>query len=69
MARWLVERELEDVDPDEFRYVLCPPGSACSFCNGDVPDGCASACLRDKPDEYHYASPSREGAPALPGFQ
>lgn len=43
---------------------LYTPGSACSFCNGDVPDGFAYACLRAEPDEYHYASPTRECAPA-----
>jgi hypothetical protein len=41
-------------------------GSACSFLSGDIPDelGFVHACFRGEPDEYHYCSPTREGAPA-----
>jgi hypothetical protein len=45
---------------------LYTPGSACAFFNRDVPDGFVHACLRAEPDEYHYSSPTREGAPAGP---
>jgi hypothetical protein len=41
---------------------LYTPGSACSFRNGDVPDGFAYATLRAEPDELHYSFPTREGA-------
>jgi hypothetical protein len=41
---------------------LYTPGSACSFQNGDVPDGFAYATLRAEPDELHYTSPTRAGA-------
>jgi hypothetical protein len=45
---------------------LYTPGSACSFLSGDIPDelGFVQACFRGEPDEYHYCSPTREGAPA-----
>lgn len=45
---------------------LYTPGSACSFLSGDIPDelGFAHPCLRAEPDEYHYGSPPRGGAPA-----
>lgn len=42
------------------------PGSRCSFLNGDVPEGFAYATFRAEPDDYHYASPTREGSPAGP---
>ncbi len=45
---------------------LYTPGSACSFANGDVPEGFAHAMFRAEPDELHYASPTREGAPPGP---
>lgn len=45
---------------------LYTPGSACSFTNGDVPDGFAYATFRSEPDELHYAYPTRDGAPAGP---
>jgi len=41
---------------------LYTPGSACSFRNGDVPDGFAYAEFRVEPDDLHYASPTRDGA-------
>lgn len=45
---------------------LYTPGSACSFLNYDIPGelGCGCAVFRAEPDEYHYASPTREGTPA-----
>lgn len=45
---------------------LYTPGSRCSFQNGDVPSEFAHATFRAEPDAYHYASPTREGAPPGP---
>jgi hypothetical protein len=45
---------------------LYTPGSACSFLNGDVPEGFAHACFRAEPDELHYAFPTRDGGPPGP---
>lgn len=45
---------------------LYTPGSTCSFTNGDVPEGFGYATFRAEPDEFHYAFPTREGAPPGP---
>lgn len=45
---------------------LYTPGSPCSFVSGDVPEDFAYAILRSEPDNYHYASPTRDGAPPGP---
>jgi hypothetical protein len=45
---------------------LYTPGSKCSFINRDVPEGFAHAVFRAEPDDYHYSSPTREGAPQGP---
>ena len=45
---------------------LYTPGSKCSFQNGDVPADFAFAQFRAEPDEFHYASPTRGGAPPGP---
>ena len=45
---------------------LYTPGSMCEFLCHDIPEVFAYARLRVEPDEYHYASPTREGAPPGP---
>jgi hypothetical protein len=45
---------------------LYTPGSGCTLAVGDVPGGFEMAWLRAEPDELHYASPTREGAPPGP---
>jgi len=45
---------------------LYTPGSACSFMNTDVPHGFSYATFRAEPDELHYMSPTRDGAPPGP---
>jgi hypothetical protein len=45
---------------------LYTPGSKCTIGFGNVPEGFADAWLRAEPDELHYASPTREGAPPGP---
>jgi hypothetical protein len=41
-------------------------GSSCAIDSYDVPEEFARVRLRVEPDEFHYASPTREGAPPGP---
>src|SRR5581483_9745986 len=45
---------------------LHTPGSRCAIGVGDVPEGFEMAWLQAEPDELHYASQTREGAPPGP---
>jgi hypothetical protein len=41
-------------------------GSACQIENTDVPDDLLFVRIQAEPDDLHYSSPSRNGAPAGP---
>jgi hypothetical protein len=45
---------------------LYTPGSLCEVWNGDVPSAFAFVRLRAEPDDVHYSSPTRLGAPPGP---
>jgi len=45
---------------------LYTPGSACTLAFGDVPEEFAYATIHAEPDVFHYAFPTREGAPPGP---